>query len=52
VSEAAIADAVGAGARETRLVVRATSAGTGCGTCLTHLREVMERALAPAAQPA
>lgn len=52
VSEAAIATAVSAGASETRAVVRATSAGTGCGTCLTHLREVIERALAPVAIPA
>lgn len=51
VSEAAIASAVTAGAVETRSVVRATSAGTGCGTCLTHLREVIERALAPAPVP-
>ena len=52
VSEATIASAVSAGAHETRSVVRATSAGTGCGTCLTHLRDVIERALAPTALPA
>ncbi len=40
VSDAQIASAVDAGHVEPRAVVRATSAGTGCGTCLTHLREV------------
>jgi bacterioferritin-associated ferredoxin len=48
VSEAQISSAVDAGHLDPRAVVRATSAGTGCGTCLTHLREVIERALAPA----
>lgn len=52
VSEAQISSAVDAGHLDPRAVVRATSAGTGCGTCLTHLREVIERALAPAPLPA
>ncbi len=52
VSEAQISSAVDAGHLDPRAVVRATSAGTGCGTCLTHLREVIERALAPARLPA
>lgn len=52
VSEAQISSAVEAGHLDPRAVVRATSAGTGCGTCLTHLREVIERALAPAPLPA
>lgn len=52
VSEAQISSAVEAGHLDPRAVVRATSAGTGCGTCLTHLREVIERALAPASLPA
>ena len=48
VSDAQISSAVDAGHVEPRAVVRATTAGTGCGSCLTHLREVIERALAPA----
>jgi bacterioferritin-associated ferredoxin len=48
VSDAQISSAVESGHVETRSVVRATAAGTGCGTCLTHLREVIERALGPA----
>ena len=49
VSDAQISSAVAAGAASPRSVVRATTAGTGCGTCLTHLREIIERALAPSA---
>ena len=52
VSDAQIASAIDDGHVETKAVVRATAAGTGCGTCLTHLREVIERALGPAPVPA
>ena len=51
VSDAQISSAVDAGHVEPRAVVRATTAGTGCGSCLTHLREVIERALAPSPVP-
>jgi bacterioferritin-associated ferredoxin len=50
VSDAQISSAVAAGADDPRSVVRATEAGTGCGSCVTSLREIIERALAPAAR--
>ena len=48
VSDAEICTAVAAGAADPRSVVRATAAGTGCGSCLTSLREIIEQALGPA----
>lgn len=50
VSDAQITSAVHAGAVDPRSVVRATHAGTGCGTCLQSLRAVIEQALGPAAR--
>jgi bacterioferritin-associated ferredoxin len=52
VSDTQISSAISDGHVETRAVVRATTAGTGCGGCVNHLREVIERALGPAAVPA
>ena len=48
VSDAQIATAVSAGASDARSVVRATHAGTGCGSCLQSLRALIEQALGPA----
>jgi bacterioferritin-associated ferredoxin len=48
VSERQIDEALAAGASDTRSVVRATRAGTGCGGCLSSLRARIEEALAPA----
>ena len=47
VSDRQIDAAVAAGAADTRSVVRATHAGTGCGGCLQSLRARIEEALAP-----
>ncbi|HVM26597.1 MAG TPA: (2Fe-2S)-binding protein [Mycobacteriales bacterium] len=47
VSDRHIEAAVSAGALDTRSVVRATSAGTGCGGCVQSLRARIEEALAP-----
>ena len=52
VSDAQIATAVSAGARDPRAVVRATHAGTGCGGCLQSLRALIEQALGPAVEDA
>jgi bacterioferritin-associated ferredoxin len=52
VSDTQICSAVDAGHVDARAVVRATAAGTGCGSCVNHLREVIERALAPSPVPA
>ena len=52
VSDAEITLAVHAGASDPRSVVRATHAGTGCGSCLQSLRAVIEQALGPAARSA
>ena len=52
VSDRSVAAAVSAGAPDVRTVVRETSAGTGCGGCVSTLRELIERALGPASGPA
>ena len=43
VSDREVARVVDAGATRVGQVVRATKAGTCCGTCLPQLREVVER---------
>jgi bacterioferritin-associated ferredoxin len=44
VSDRQIDSAISAGASDTRSVVRATHAGTGCGGCLSSLRTRIEQA--------
>jgi bacterioferritin-associated ferredoxin len=52
VSDRQIDAALAAGAGDTRAVVRATHAGTGCGGCVQSLRARIEEALAPQSAPA
>ncbi len=47
VTDRQIDAAVSAGAADTRSVLRATHAGTGCGGCLRSLRAIIEDALRP-----
>lgn len=42
VTQRTIETSVTAGARNARAVVATTRAGTGCGGCLSHLRELIE----------
>lgn len=43
VTDTRVEGALGAGADGVRGVVRATRAGTGCGGCITQLRELCAR---------
>jgi bacterioferritin-associated ferredoxin len=52
VSDRHIDQALAEGASSTRAVARATSAGTGCGGCVSSLRARIEEALAPERAPA
>lgn len=45
ITDAQINSVVHAGACEPAAVVRATHAGTGCGSCLQSLRALIEQAL-------
>lgn len=51
VSDKAIHQAVGEGATSIRDLSFMTGCGTQCGSCVKHVREVLDQALAQAGEP-